>query len=160
MFNARAESLARSNAFREPFRRRRCVVPVSGFYEWQRAAGRKLPHYVRATDADGLLLAGIWDRWQGELDGAPATLESFAVITTRAHAELAFLHDRQPAMLDREAAEAWLDGTASRADLEGLLVPGLPGALEVVPVSSWVNDARHKGPECVQAVGRVLTVAV
>jgi putative SOS response-associated peptidase YedK len=113
MFNARSETLASSRAFREPFRRRRCVVPVSGFYEWCRrteggAAGGKVPYYIRPQAADGLLLAGIWDRWR---DAASDTvLESFAIVTTPAADAMAFVHNRQPVMLSLEDARGWLDG--------------------------------------------------
>ncbi len=156
MFNARAESIERSNAFRGPFARRRCVVPISGFYEWRREGGRKLPHYVRPLDDDGLLLAGLWDRWEGEVDGEPGALESFTIVTTDVHEKLAFLHDRQPALLDRDAAEAWLDPQTPRERLKAMLVPSLPTTMEVVPVSTWVNNARHKDPRCVEPAGEPL----
>ena len=64
MFNAKSETLAKSSAFKEPFQRRRCVVPVSGFYEWTKSPHGKMPHYIRPAADDGILLAGLWDRWR------------------------------------------------------------------------------------------------
>ena len=150
-FNARSEKMATSNAFRSPFLRRRCVVPVSGFYEWVKDVdGRKLPRYVVPDDAEaGLLLAGLWDRWQGE----GRTLESFAVVTTAAHPSLQWLHSRQPVMLSEAEASHWLNSDAEQADLLALCRSRIVQPLAVVPVSSRVNNARYKGASCLEAVG-------
>jgi putative SOS response-associated peptidase YedK len=168
MFNARTETVDQSRAFREPFRKRRCVAPVSGFYEWaQRApdatqgqpAGppRKIPWYLRASDAPGLLIAGIWDRWRGPDPDAPELL-SFAILTTAASARLAFVHDRQPVMLSPVDAERWLDASVPIDALVPLLGPRVPVPLTVVPVSTWVNNARHKDRRCLEGVGPALQV--
>lgn len=178
MFNARAENVQRSRAFREPFRHRRCVVPVSGFYEWSRVAsapgaatvstpagpeaeprrGRshKVPYYIRPQESPGMLLAGIWDRWRDPDDGE--VLESFAILTTDASAGLAFVHDRQPVMLSMAGARRWLDSRASLDELLDLTRPGLPEALEAVPVSSFVNNARNKAPRCLEAIAAPVPV--
>lgn len=162
MFNARSETLASSRAFREPFRRRRCVVPVSGFYEWCRrteggAAGGKIPYYIRPQAADGLLLAGIWDRWR---DAASDTvLESFAIVTTAAADAMAFVHNRQPVMLSLEDARGWLDGGTSVEALVALFAPALPMRLDAVPVSTHVNNSRNKDPRCTQAIADPVPLA-
>ena len=150
-FNARSEKIATSNAFRSPFLRRRCIVPVSGFYEWVKDAdGRKQPRYVVPDDAEaGLLLAGLWDRWQGE----GHTLESFTVVTTAAHESLQWLHNRQPVMLSATEADKWLDGNAEQADLLALCRSRIVQPLAVVPISSRMNNARYKGEACLEAVG-------
>ncbi len=148
-FNARAENLDKSAVFRTPFERRRCLVPVSGFYEWLREGKRKQPWYLRYEGGSGMLLAGLWDRWRGP-DG---DLYSFAVVTTEVHPQLAFIHNRQPVMLDRAGAELWLDRQAERGALQALFEPALPEPLAVVPVSTHVNNARNKDPGCLVAVG-------
>lgn len=148
-FNARAEGLERSAAFKEPFARRRALVPATGFYEWLREGGRKQPWYLRHEDGSGMIFAGLWDRWRG--DGQ--VLESFAVITTRAHPHLAFVHDRQPMMLSREEAEIWMDPDAPPETLRGLLRPTLPQDVAAIPVSSYVNNARHKDRRCIEPIG-------
>jgi putative SOS response-associated peptidase YedK len=169
MFNAKAETVDQSRAFREPFRKRRCVVPVSGFYEWARArtgeqAGaslQKLPFYLRPREQNGLFLAGIWDRWRSSaVDGGEDTeLLSFAILTTAASEKMAFVHHRQPVMLSAEGAVCWLDASASADRLKGLLGPRVPVPLEAVPVSTWVNNARHKDPRCLEPVGAPQVVA-
>lgn len=149
MFNARADNLEKSRAFRGPFERRRCVVPVTGFYEWLREGKRKLPQHVQAADGEALLLAGVWDRWaRGD-----SVVESFAIVTTAVHPELAFLHDRQPVLLDADEARRWIASSTPKEDLRALLDPALPVALQVTPVSEYVNNARHKGDDCAIATG-------
>ena len=160
MFNARSEGVAQSRAFREPFRKRRCAVPVSGFYEWAPAEpprSGKRAYYLRPLDQPGMLIAGIWDRWRHPDGGAE--LLSFAILTTAAHPGIEFVHSRQPVMLSAADAECWLDPAVTGDDLQHLLGARLPVALEVVPVSSWVNNARHKGPRCIEPVGASVAVA-
>jgi putative SOS response-associated peptidase YedK len=148
MFNAKAETLTHSRAFEEPFARRRCVVPVSGFYEWEKQSGRKLPYYIRSLDDSGLLFAGVWDRWRGP----DQTIESFAIITVPANRNLEFIHDRQPAMLSRDAVDEWLDRGTPRARLQQLLAPALPAPLAAVPVSTYVNTSKNQGPRCIDPI--------
>jgi putative SOS response-associated peptidase YedK len=156
MFNAKAETVHESRAFRDPFRRRRCLVPISGFYEWTRQDGRKIPWHIRPRQDPGLLLAGIWDTWRDP--AGDEVLESFAVITTDAAAGLAFVHNRQPVMLGIGAAWRWLDHDTPVDALRGLLAPGVPVPLDVVPVSTWVNNARHKDARCTDPVGASVPV--
>lgn len=150
MFNAKSETAAKSPAFREPFKRRRCVVPVSGFYEWTRQHKQKLPYYLKPHAQPGLLLAGLWDRWKNpETD---EVLESFTVLTVPAAPEMAFVHDRQPLMLSVADARRWLDPESE--DFETLISSALPVALDAVPVSTYVNNARHKDARCMEPIGR------
>lgn len=150
MFNARSEKIASSNAFRGPFARRRCIVPVSGFFEWLKADdGRKLPQYVVPDGADGLRLAGLWDRWeQGE-----ETLDSFTIVTTAAHRSLRWLHDRQPVLLTDGEADRWLDPDAPQDALLALCASRIAMPLAVVPMSPQINNARYKGPACLEPAG-------
>jgi len=151
MFNARAEGLTTSRAFKMPFARQRAVVPVSGFYEWLSESGRKVPHYVVADAEDGLLLAGLWDRWSGGRE----PLKSFALVTTEAHSQLQWLHHRQPVMLDARAAERWLAADAAEAELLDLCAPALPVPLAVTAVDAKVNNARYKDAACLEPTGPV-----
>jgi putative SOS response-associated peptidase YedK len=163
MFNAKAETVDKAPAFREPFKKRRCVVPVSGFYEWARTSAptsdgkSKLPYYIRPHDTPGLLLAGVWDRWRNRRSGE--VLESFAILTTDTGAGLGFVHDRQPVMLSLADARRWLDPHASRDQLTTLLGPTIPVALDAVPVSSYVNNARNKEVRCIEPIGEPVAVA-
>jgi len=150
MFNARSESLRTSRAYAKPFATRRCIVPVSGFYEWSRQGSKKLPHYIKGYDQLGLLMAGLWDAWFDE--GTGEEIETFTIVTTAAHSALKFLHHRQPVLLSRAEAYQWLDMTSELDLLETLFDSHLPHALEVVPVSTHVNNARNKDERCVQPI--------
>lgn len=150
MFNAKAETLEFSRAFEEPFARRRCVVPVSGFYEWEKQSGRKLPYYLRPQDDTGLLLAGVWDRWRSA--SGDQTIESFAIITVAANRGIRFIHDRQPAMLSRVDVDEWLSRETPRSRLHALLTPTLPVPIAAVPVSTYVNTSKNQGPRCIDPV--------
>ena len=156
MFNARAEGLPTSKAFGQPFRRRRCVVPVCGFYEWTRVGRTRMPSYIRLADQRPMLLAGIWDRWRDPETGDASI--GFAVVTTAAHRNLAFIHDRQPLMLSFEDAFAWTDRDTPTEELTAMFSSSLPGPLDVVPVSTHVNNARNKDPRCIEPIGEAITV--
>lgn len=154
MFNAKAETAARSPAFRGPYAKQRCVVPVSGFYEWQRRAGHKQPFFISDQAQEGLLLAGLWDAWQprGSAGGTAEHL-SFTLLTTAAHPSLDELHHRQPVFLRPEQAVQWLDPQVETSALKSLLASDLPVPLRLTPVSNEVNSARNKSSRCYHPVG-------
>jgi putative SOS response-associated peptidase YedK len=150
MFNARSETAASSPAFREPFRKRRCVVPVSGFYEWTRQNDRKLPYLLKPHEEPGLLLAGLWDRWRNP--DTDEVLESFTVLTVPASPAMELIHNRQPLMLSVEEARAWMDPESE--DFETLIRSDLPVSMDAVPVSTHVNNARNKDERCMDPIGK------
>ncbi len=157
MFNAKSETAAQSAAFKEPFLKRRCVVPISGFYEWCREGGHKVPYFIIPQVHDGLLLAGLWDRWYNAEAGQE--LLSFTILTTAANENMERLHHRQPVMLSPEQALDWLDIDQPTAKLAYLFESRLPMDLSAIPVSSHVNNARNKDERCVQALGRSVHMA-
>jgi putative SOS response-associated peptidase YedK len=140
--NARCETVATSGAYRGSFRRKRCLLPADGFFEW--AVGPpKVPHYFRLKDGGLFAFAGLWDEWHEEL-------ETCALITTTANDVVGPVHGRMPVMLLKENYQAWLDPDATEAELLGLLAP-LPGELmEGYPVSRAVNSPSVDGPVCVE----------
>jgi putative SOS response-associated peptidase YedK len=149
LINARSETAANLPAFRDSFRRRRCLVPADGFYEWTGGPGprgKRQPFHIRRPDRRPFAMAGLWDRWTGA-DGE--AIESFAVLTCKPTSLVAGLHDRMPVILPAGAWEAWL-GDSSKGLLRDLLVP-YPEELEAVAVDTFVNRADHEGPECLQA---------
>ncbi len=158
MFNAKSETAAKSPAFREPFKKRRCVVPVTGFYEWARRDGEKVPYLITPSDTEGLLIAGLWDRWRNHESGE--VVLSFTVLTTAANEAMSFVHNRQPVMLGLEDARRWLDPDLDTSDLDELFASALPVALQAIPVSSVVNNARNKGPEVADPVGEAIRIEV
>lgn len=148
--NARSETVATSPAFREAFKRGRCLVPVSGFYEWEPVEGsrRKQPWYIHAKDHSILFFAGIFDEWTppGPLPGAP--LRTFSILTTGANQFMRRLHSRMPVVLTPTQQAQWLDPAAAAHDLMPLLLPSDPALLAAYPVSTQVNSVRFDDPEC------------
>src|SRR4029078_3857442 len=144
MFNARAETLTASPAFRDAFRRKRCLVPVDSFYEWQRLGGGRQPFRVARADGRPLVLAGLWAGWKDpDLD---AVVRTFTIVTTAPHDQLAHLHHRMPVILPEDAWAPWLaaDG-ADAAGLLGLFEPTDDIELVIHPVGRGVNDVRQDG---------------
>jgi putative SOS response-associated peptidase YedK len=142
--NARAETLAQKASFRDAFRRRRCLIPASGFYEWQRVAGRKQPYYVFPSRDALFAFAGLWERWRGP----GAVLETCTVVTTAANAAMRAIHDRMPVIVAPRDHARWLDGAA--ADVQDLLRPCDSGELVVRRVGRAVNDARNESPRLIE----------
>jgi putative SOS response-associated peptidase YedK len=106
LINARVESVHDKPAFRYAMRRRRCLFPADGFYEWQSAGGRRRPFCVRPREAGPIAFAGLWETWMGP-NGEE--METAAIVTTAASPEIAHLHDRMPVILPADAFDMWLD---------------------------------------------------
>lgn len=138
MFNARAEGLVDSKAFRHPFKHQRCILPASSFIEWRKEDGKQ-PYEISLSDG-ALALAGIWESW-GE--GAERIL-SCAMITTDATPGFRHLHARMPVMLERDMLRQWLNPKIEGSELMTSLMPALPGPLRVVAVDSNINSSRNK----------------
>lgn len=149
MINARAETVSEKPAFRAAFRRRRCLVPMSGFYEWQRTSGRKVPHFVRLRDTDIFAAAGLYEYWPGK-DGAVA-IESYTILTTGANELMRAVHDRMPVILHERDYEAWLDPKNEKLEaLSALLTPFPAEQMRAFAVSPRVNNTHNDGPELVE----------
>jgi putative SOS response-associated peptidase YedK len=149
MFNARAETLTSSPAFRDALRRKRCLVPVDGFYEWKREGTRRQPFLIARTDGRPLALAGLWSGWRDPT--ADRVIRTFTIVTAGPNAQVADLHDRMPIVIDEEAWSTWLDpALEDPAELHGLLVPNEEVDLRIVAVSRLVNDVRNDGPELIE----------
>lgn len=142
LFNARGETVAEKPAFRSAFKRRRCLVPADGFYEWHTTAtatgkGRKQPYLIRRRDRAPMAFAGIWEHWQSP-EGSE--LESCAIITTSANATLAPLHHRMPVILAQRDWDIWMDTSERHTkEAQALIVPSADDLLDAVPVSTRVN---------------------
>lgn len=143
LINARADTLAQKPAFREAYRWRRCLVPASGFYEWQKIPGGRQPWYVASADGTMLAFAGLWERWRAA--GAEPVL-SFTIITTDATGPIKDIHERMPAILEPEEFEAWLH----EEDPSDLLRPYQPQMLTAYPVSAAINSPHNDDPTLVE----------
>jgi putative SOS response-associated peptidase YedK len=140
LINARLDGLADKPAFREALVRRRCLIPVSGFYEWsQLPGGTKQPYFIRARAEPLLVLAGLWERWRG--GGTDPPLETCVIVTTEASGTLAPIHDRMPVMLTRAAQGVWLDPTSTVARVTELALQG--PEVESWAIGTAVNDPRN-----------------
>lgn len=148
-FNARAETVATSPLFREPLRRRRCLVPVDGFYEWLRQDGRRQPVRIHHPEERPLALAGIWTGHRDPEDGE--WRRTFAIITTAANDFMAPIHHRMPVILRSPDWERWLEpALQDPGELLALLRTPADLALAAYPVPSLVNDVRNDGPALVE----------
>lgn len=150
MFNARSETLGRSPAFADALRRKRCLVPVDGFYEWQRLDGRRQPFTIRRADDRPLVLAGLWSGWRDpSIDRVTRT---FTIITTGPNGQMAGLHDRMPVVLPDDAWERWLDPSGDVGELRPLFEPTDDVLLRIEPVADLVNNVRNDGPELIRPI--------
>ena len=156
MINARAETVATSGAFKRAFAKLRCLVPVNGFYEWQRLRGRKnkQPYFFHRPDGEPFAFAGLWATWRGRPDVEP--LRTCTIVTTRTSRQLAHIHDRMPVMLPPDAEAPWLDAATPVADLQDLCVPLEETGTRAVGTA--VNDARYDGPDCLEPAPPPLTL--
>jgi putative SOS response-associated peptidase YedK len=140
--NARAETVATAPAFRDAFKRHRCLVPANGFYEWKKlAGGSKQPYLIQMRDGAPFSFAGLWDRWsKGE-----APIESFTIITGEPNSLVADLHDRMPVILDPADYDAWLTGSDPAA-LQRILQPFPAQLITAFPISEGQQcEERHAG---------------
>ena len=149
MINARSESLAEKPAFRDAFRRRRCLVLADGWYEWQPAAGGKQPWYLRPKEPGPLSFAGLWERWTDPATGAP--LESCTIVTTEAPEAIRRIHERMPVVVGEENRDRWLDTAFSDTDrLAEILAPPAGAEFETWQVGRAVNAPGNQGPGLIE----------
>lgn len=139
MNNARAETLAEKPSFRDAYRKRRCLVPASGFYEWKAEDGRKQPYYIHPARGELFAFAALWERWEGA--GGP--LESCAIVTTEANEPMRAVHERMPVIVARTDYGRWLDCRAG-GEVRALLGPCPAAEIALHRVSRAVSNARNE----------------
>lgn len=151
MINARSETAAEKPSFRAAFKKRRCVIPADGFYEWKKAADRtRQPWYIHLPDDEPFGFAGLWESWK--VRGTDEVIESCTILTTQASEDLQELHERMPVILPAEAQAAWLSSAASAGQLQSLMVPLPAGTLQRHPVATLVNKVAHDQPDCTEPI--------
>ena len=150
LINARSETVDQKPSFRAAFKKRRCLIPADGFFEWKRGASPKTPFYFTLCDESPFCLAGLWERWETPNE----LIESCTLLTTEANALVAGIHDRMPVILGPDDYDVWLDPGVSSADrLRPLLTPWPADAMKSRQVSTCVNRPLNDGPECIAAIG-------
>ncbi len=149
MINARSETVAEKPAYRSAFRRRRCLVPADGFFEWKREGevktGPNTPFWIHRVDREPFVMAGLWEKWVPK--GSPPVF-TFSILTTEAAPVIREIHPRMPVILPRDAHDLWLDSSTSESELLALLGPHEEG-LQAYPVSTLVNSPRNDVRECI-----------
>jgi putative SOS response-associated peptidase YedK len=150
LINARAETLSEKPSFRAAFKRRRCLIPADGFFEWQKVDGKKQPHYICLEERQPFAFAGLWEHWQS---GDGSEILTSTIITTTASALMKPIHDRMPVILEPADYDQWLDpysGDPTRLLL--LLKPYEGENLRSFPVSTKVNKPQNDDPECIEPI--------
>ena len=142
--NARAEGIESKPFFRSAFKKNRCLIPVSGFYEWKKEGEKKQPLYIHRVDDTPFYLAGVWDKLP------EAEEPTFAIITTEPNQLLSTIHSRMPVIIERVNFESWLKGNLQSA--LNCLKSFRDGELEAYPVSTFVNSPKHDSEECIRSV--------
>ncbi len=149
LINARVETLAGKPAFRDSFRKHRCLIPADGFYEWVERDGKKIPHLIFIGTHAPMALAGLWASWKDPVSGE--WIRTCSIVTTEPNAFMRPIHDRMPALLGEPAWDAWLDRANEDVELlRSLLRPPPEDLLDTYEVSTEVNNARNNGPRLIQ----------
>lgn len=147
MINARSETVHEKPSFKQAFHSRRCIIPASGFYEWEKSGKDKIPHYIHLREGNVMSLAGLWERWKSP-DGVE--LQTCTILTTSANSLIKKLHDRMPVILHREEFDLWLNKDVDDVkQLSELFHPYPSDQLTEYVVDKEVNSPRKDSPECI-----------
>ena len=151
LINARAETINEKPSFRQSLRKRRCLIPASGFYEWKKEKGGKSPYKISHISKETFAFAGIWDNWvspEGE------EIHSCAIITTSANTAIRHIHNRMPVILSDKYRETWLDHDTEIPVLKSLLNPYPSNLIETTEISKMVNNARNDNPDVLKPINK------
>jgi len=152
MINARADTVFSKPAYKAAIRRRRCLIPASGFFEWKRGERGKQPYLIRVRGAELFAMAGLWERWESSETGE--VIESCAILTTRPNSVVGELHDRMPVVIAPESYALWIDPQVkSQEELVPLMVPYPEENTVIQRVSKEVNNPANDGPSVIQPSG-------
>lgn len=147
LINARWETVGEKPSFRSAFRRRRCLVPADGFFEWKKEGEGKTPYWIHRADRESLAFAGLWERWEPR-EGDP--LFTFTILTTEAIPEIREIHPRMPLVLPPSDWDQWMDSETDTQALSRVLQEYRGPSLAAFPVSTRVNTPRNDDPSLIQ----------
>ncbi len=148
MINARAETAPEKPSFRDAFKKRRLLIPASGFFEWKKEQDGKQPYYICRDDGQPFAFAGLWERWEK----GDQPLETCTILTTEPNSLLAPIHNRMPVIVSPQNFDWWLDPQAEPAGLRDFLQPYPPGELTSYPVSRQVNKPSNDNPDLIKPI--------
>jgi len=147
MINARSETLAQKPSFRDAFAKRRCLVPVDGFFEWRKEGNQKYPMYIHLKDRQLFAMAGLWETWktpEGDV------LQTCTIITTEPNPFVAQFHHRMAVILSPESYASWLDHGTPVDDLNALFTPYPAEHMAAYEVSGMVNNPKNDTPQVIE----------
>jgi len=151
LINARSETISEKPSFKAALKRRRCIVPADGFYEWKRARSGNQPYFFNLRDDSVFMMAGVWETWSGEHG---QDLQSYTVLTTRANSLMVKCHPRMPVILQGSKLETWLEEDVSKLDpatLAELFAPIESGLMSSRSANPAVGNSKTEGPACLEA---------
>jgi len=144
LINARAETITEKQAFKSAYQQRRCLIPATGFYEWQKTDQGKQAYCISQKDQQLFAFAGIWEYW----DHGEETIYSCSIITTAANQLITPIHQRMPVIIDHKNINLWLDKQASAATTQQLLFADSYQNMQLKQISDWVNNPYHNDKNC------------
>ena len=144
LINARAETIVEKPAFKAAYQQRRCLIPVTGFYEWQKTEQGKQAYCISRKDQQVFAFAGLWEYWEHGTE----TIYSCTIITTSANKLMNPIHHRMPVIINNDNVSLWLDKKASVANTQQLLAMDAYQNMQLKPVSDWVNNPYHNDKNC------------
>jgi len=147
MINARAETVATKPAYRDAYKKRRCLIPTDGFYEWRQTTPKQ-PFFIHREDNHPFALAGIWEHWEKGDD----IIETAAIIVTEGNKLMVPIHDRMPVIIEPKDFEIWLNPEQDAKELSGLLVPHDEKGFEAYPISAAVNKPSNNDPSLIERI--------
>lgn len=157
MINARAETASSKPSFRNAFKKRRCLIPADGFYEWKGEKGNKQPYYVFTPSGEPFAFAGFWESWTDKESDEESVYKSCTIITTAASESIREIHHRMPVILDPDFYEKWLNAEIQDPkELEIILRDGVIHEMKYYPVSTFVNSVKNNDPNCIKPIDKNL----
>ncbi len=148
LINARAETILEKATFKSSFKKRRCLVVADGYYEWKKTKDKKIPHRILLKEERPFTFAGIWDAFENE---SGMQVPAFVIITVAASPIIADIHDRMPAILDKETADFWLSDSEDHEGLQDVLRTYPDAQLKAYAVSTQVNVVKNDEESLIQA---------
>lgn len=149
MINARSDAVATKPAYREPFKRRRCLIAADGFFEWKRVGNKKQPYFIRLRGGQPFAFAGLWDHWEDE---GQEPIDSCTIITCDSNQLVGTIHDRMPVILPPKVYDEWLDVETKRTRLEALLKSYPDTLMEMWQVGLEVNSPKNNAANLLKPI--------
>jgi putative SOS response-associated peptidase YedK len=144
LINARAETLTEKPSFKKAYQQRRCLIPATGFYEWQATAAGKQPYHIHKPDNSLFAFGGIWEHWKNDQE----TVYSCAIITTVANDKMAPIHDRMPVIIAPEDYNHWLNKKTAIVEIADFLAADAYACMQTNPISTRINNPLHNDESC------------